>query len=150
MLTVGILTYFPGRYHRADPTVKSIKSWLSLKWPKMARRGLSMVWLWQGVDPLDGSEALRSITMGQDGDFNIVGSESYFSGCGSDRGIVEATGRLEQGVLVTRDFTLTCFEINKVLFVEVSYVPDRRNGTLVEVIGGGFPPVVLHRIGAPR
>lgn len=102
--------------------------------------------LWQGVDPLDGSEALRSIIKNKDGTFKITGSESFFSGCGSDRGIVEATGYVKRYVLRTEDATLTCFEDNTVFDIELKYVPDRKNGTLVEVTGGGFPPVVLHRI----
>jgi hypothetical protein len=110
------------------------------------QRGMYFVGLWQGVDPLDGSEVLRSITIDDYWKFQIKGTETYFSGCKSDRGIVEATGFIYNGVLITEEFTLKCFEDGKILFIDVEYVPDRKNGTLVEVIRGDFPPVILHRI----
>lgn len=103
--------------------------------------------LWQGIDPLDGSEALRSITIDEDGKFQIIGYESYYNGCGSDRGIVKATGNLDNGVLVTDYFSLECYESGIIydgIFVE--YIRDKKNGTLIESIGGGFPPVILHRV----
>lgn len=119
---------------------------------KMVKQGTGFIGLWQGVDPLDGSEVFRSITLDENGNFNIIGSETYFSGCGSDRGIVEATGYLENGVLKTSVYTLTCYEIDKTISVDAEYVRDKENGTLTEVIGGDFPPppVILHRISTKK
>ena len=110
------------------------------------QRGMYFVGLWQGIDPLDGSEVLRSITIDDYWKFQIKGTETYFKSCKSDRGIVEATGFIYNSVLITEDFTLKCLEDGKNFFIDVEYVPDRKNGTLVEVIGGDFPPVILHRI----
>ena len=117
---------------------------------KMVNKGAGFIGLWQGVDPLDGSEVLRSITLDENGNFNIIGSETYFSGCGSDRGIVEATGYLDNGVLITEGYTLKCYESRKTIPVDVEYVRDKENGTLTEVIGGDFPPVILHRISTKK
>lgn len=104
--------------------------------------------LWQGVDPDDGSEVQRSITLNEDGVFKIVGYETFYSGCDGGRGVVTATGVFENGVILCEDFTLTCLEDELGPFsVPVKYVPDRLNGTLLETyLNGSFQPEVLHKI----
>jgi len=106
--------------------------------------------MWQGIDPLDGSEALRSITLDDDGIYNIVGYESFYNGCysatGNPRGIVEATGSVEDGVLITDYFALKCQNGPVYDDISVEYIRDKKNGTIIESIGGGFPPVILHKV----
>ena len=65
--------------------------------------------LWQGIDLTDGSEIQRSITYNRDGTFTILGYETFYTGCVGGRGIVEATGALQEGVIVSYDFELNCF-----------------------------------------
>ena len=115
-------------------------------------KGFYFIGLWQGTDPADGSEVLRSITKNSDGGFDIIGSEPYTGGCNGERGKITATGVLEAGVIVSEDFTLTCYNPpptpGPFTDMQVEYVPDRFNRTLLEVYqgGAGFPPVILHRI----
>ena len=112
-------------------------------------KGLYFIGLWQGTDPFDGSEVLRSITKNSDGSFDIIGSEPYTSGCDGERGKITATGVLEAGVIVSSDFTLTCYNgLGPFTGSVLEYAPDRFNRTLLEVYQGEaeFPPVILHRI----
>ena len=109
--------------------------------------------LWQGVDPLDGSENLISITLNKDGTFNIIGSESYWTFCDGGRGIVKGTGHLiYQGTLdhlgiLEADETLTCFSGGTADYTE-QFIPDVINGTLKEVYPEDSTQVILilHRI----
>ena len=116
---------------------------------KSVNQGKDFVGLWQGIDPLDGSEVLRSITLDEDGTFNIIGTETYFDGC-DGRGKVSATGSFDNGILGSNNYTLHCYDPEKDITPRwVEYVQDKENGTIVEVIGN-FPPVILHRIDTQR
>jgi hypothetical protein len=113
-------------------------------------KGFYFIGLWQGIDPADGSEAQRSITLNRDGSFNIIGYETYFIGCEGGRGLITATGVLEGGVIFSDDFTLTCFGDNPpgpFTDIEVKYIPDKLNRTLKEsFINSSFEPEILHKI----
>jgi hypothetical protein len=102
--------------------------------------------LWQGVDPTDGSEALRSIIRNRDGTYEVIGSETYFSGCNGGRGIVTANGLNKDGILTLDKFTLECYGGDK--FVgNAQFTPDKESGIIKESYEGGtFSPVILHRI----
>ena len=116
---------------------------------------LYFVGLWQGVDNNDGSEAQRSITLNRDGTFNIIGQEPYTSGCKGERGMVTGTGVLEDGVIFSDDFTLTCFVVIEPpdppgpFTVQTEYIPDKLNGTLIEQTickTCDFEPTIFHKI----
>ena len=100
------------------------------------------------MDINDGSEAQRSITLNSDGTFNIIGNEPYTSGCNGERGLITASGVLKGGVIITDNFTLTCFNgYGPFENIEATYSPDKLNGTIIE----GFPdspfsPMSLHKI----
>ena len=106
-------------------------------------KGFKFTGLWQGVDPLDGSEVLRSIVKNDAGTFDIIGSETYFTGCDGGRGKVTATAELEAGILVSNDLILECYDLPVYDPVPMNYIPDRSNDTLTEMT---VPPVILHRI----
>lgn len=103
--------------------------------------------LWQGVDNSDGSEAQRLITLNSDKTFNIIGQEPYTNGCQGERGMVTGTGVLEGGVIISDDFTLTCFNGYGPFYDRATYTPDKLNGTLIEDFPDGFGgPTSLHKI----
>jgi hypothetical protein len=102
--------------------------------------------LWQGVDPMDGSEALRSITLKDDGTFKIIGSETYWTICDGGRGIVEGTGVLNKGILAA-DHRITCFTgVEGITETTAQFIPDKKNGILEEIHEDGSPSLILHRI----
>jgi len=109
---------------------------------------LSFVGLWQGIDESDGSEAVRSITLNDDGTFNIIGQEPYTSGCEGERGMITATGVLTDGIIMSDNFTLTCFNGEGPFTVTATYELNKLNGTLIEDIPyiSDFGPMILHKI----
>jgi hypothetical protein len=109
------------------------------------------VGLWAGIDQNDGSEAQRSITLSSDGTFIIIGQEPYTLGCDGERGFVKATGQLVNGVIVSEDFKLFCFNgelPNGSRELRVEYKPNPFNGTLIESFPDivEFIPSTLHKI----
>jgi hypothetical protein len=101
--------------------------------------------LWQGIDPIDGSEMLRSITRNGDGTFLIVGTESHYVGCYGDRGKSVGTGVLEGNVIASSDFTLICYGDNYFADADDVYYPcpmeieaDRLNRTIIENYEGSM------------
>ena len=107
------------------------------------------VGLWQGIDDFDGSEVQRSITLNNDGTFNIIGQEPYTNFCGNKRGKVTGTGRLEGGLIISDDFTITCYDPPKQSDeYTVEYRPDKLNGTLIVNAPAfpQFPETILHKI----
>lgn len=107
----------------------------------------SFVGLWQGIDPLDGGEALHSITCFRDRTCQLVASDSVVSFCGGESALINGTGSLEGDELVFPDAVLACPE-DTVMNLEISYERDRRNRTLVgtAVAGGTSRSIVFHQI----
>lgn len=104
----------------------------------------SFTGLWEGVDPQDGGNQMRSITRNEDGTFSLIGRDTYLSTCdGSELGVITGTGAVENGVLKAKE-TVTCFNNGQSVTLEASYVPDRKNGTLTNLTSLGIPPIVLH------
>ena len=72
-------------------------------------REISIVGLWEGIDPDDGANQLRSITRNENGTFSLTGSSTYLSLCGgTDRAVIIGTEVVENGVLKAKS-ALTCF-----------------------------------------
>jgi hypothetical protein len=108
---------------------------------------LYFVGLWEGIDHNDGSEAQRSITLNRDGTFNIIGQEPYTMGCQGARGMITGTGLLVDGVIISDDFTLTCFNGYGPFIMQATYKPDKLNGTLIEEIpDSDIDPTNFHKI----
>jgi hypothetical protein len=60
------------------------------------------VGLWEGIDPTDGGDALRSITCAKDQTCNLAPTDTVISLCGSGTGFAAGTGGLEGDELVSR------------------------------------------------
>jgi hypothetical protein len=68
----------------------------------------SFVGLWEGVDPVDGGDSLRSITCQRDQSCRLAATDSVITLCGSGPAFVGGTGGLEGDELFFRDAVLTC------------------------------------------
>ena len=110
---------------------------------------LYFIGLWEGIDGNDGSEAQRSITLNNDGTFSIIGQEPITSGCLGERGYVTGTGVLQDGVIVSYDFALFCYN-GEGPFVNMyaTYTADKLNRTLIEDFPNAvqFEPMIMHKI----
>lgn len=88
--------------------------------------------LWEGIDPLDGSEVLASIT-NIDGDdtIEILWRETFYTLCEGDQGIVQGTGTIgEDGILRTDEF-LTCFNKEVTVNGKGVYTPSEKDQLLI-------------------
>lgn len=112
-------------------------------------RKIPIVGLWEGIDPDDGGNHLRSITRNENGTLSLIGSSTYFTMCdGTDRGVIIGTGVVENGVLKAKE-TLTCYNNGQTIKgLEADYVPDEENGTLTELRNWNMrPPIIFHPAG---
>jgi hypothetical protein len=109
----------------------------------------SFVGLWEGVDPVDGGDSLRSITCFKDRSCKLAATDSVITLCGGGPAFVGATGALEGDELVFPDAVLTCPDGREVDLL-ISFERDPRNRTLVEttVVSGGttLPNIVFHKV----
>ena len=114
-------------------------------------REIPIVGLWEGIDPDDGGNHLRSITRNENGTFSLIGRSTYFTLCGgTDHAVITGTGVVENGVFKVNE-TLTCFNNGRIVGdLDANYVPDRKNGVLTEIRNwNDRPPIIFHPAG-PR
>jgi hypothetical protein len=107
----------------------------------------SFIGLWEGIDALDGGDALHSITCSRDGTCQLVATDSVVSFCGGESAFIGGTGGLEGDELVFPDAVLTCSDSTAVA-LEISYARDRHNRTIVgtATAGATVRSIVFHRI----
>jgi hypothetical protein len=108
----------------------------------------AFVGLWEGIDPVDGGDSLRSITCAEDQTCHLALTDSVITLCGGGTGFASGTGGLEGDELVFPDVLLTCPNGEEAHLV-VSYERDQLNRTLVEtaVVGDRtLPNIIFHRI----
>jgi hypothetical protein len=109
----------------------------------------SFVGLWEGIDPVDGGDSLRSITCLEDHTCNLAATDSVITLCGGGAGFASGAGGLEGDELVFPDVVLACPDGDEV-HLAISYERDPLNRTLVEttVVGGAttLPNIVFHKV----
>ena len=109
----------------------------------------SFVGLWEGIDPVDGGDSLRSITCSPDRSCELAATDSVLTLCEGGTGFASGTGSLEGNELVFPDVVLTCPGIE--VHLAISYERDPRNRTLVETTvvvdtGTTLPNIIFHKI----
>jgi hypothetical protein len=108
----------------------------------------SFVGLWEGIDPVDGGDSLRSITCSMDRSCALAVTDSVISLCGGGPAFAGGTGGLEGDELVFPEVVLVCPDGTEVALA-VSYERDPLNRTLVEtaVVGDRtLPNITFHKI----
>jgi hypothetical protein len=108
----------------------------------------SFVGLWEGIDPVDGGDSLRSITCSLDRSCALAVTDSVITLCGGRPAFAGGTGGLEGDELVFPEVVLACPDGTEVNLA-VSYERDPLNGTLVEtaVVGDRtLPNIIFHKI----
>lgn len=105
--------------------------------------------LWEGIDPLDGSDVLASITnIDGDGTIEILWRESFYALCEGDQGIVQGSGTIgEDGILLTDEF-LTCFNKEVTVNGKGVYTPSEKDQLLIITYPENpeLEPLILHLI----
>ena len=110
----------------------------------------SFIGLWEGIDPVDGGEARRSITCYMDRSCELAASDSVITLCGGGPAFAGGPGGFEGNELVFPDTVLTCPDGREV-HLAIRYERDPLNRTLVETTvivdsGTTLPKIVFHKI----
>ena len=110
----------------------------------------SFVGLWEGIDPVDGGDSLRSITCSLDRSCKLAAIDSVITLCGGGTGFASGTGGFEGNDLVFPDTVLTCPD-GTAVNLSISFERDLLNRTLVEMTvvedtGRTLPNIVFHKV----
>jgi hypothetical protein len=108
----------------------------------------SFIGLWEGIDPVDGGDALRSIICSTDLSCTLAVTDSVITLCGGGPAFASGTGDLDGDELVFADVVLVCPDGTEV-DLAVSYEFDPFNHTLVEtaVVGDRpLPNIIFHKV----
>src|SRR5687768_5819436 len=87
--------------------------------------------LWEGIDPVDGGDSLRSITCSTDLRCTLAVTDSVITLCGGGPAFASGTGDLDGDQLVFAVVVLVCPDGTEV-DLAISYEFDPFIGTLVE------------------
>ena len=109
---------------------------------------------WQGIDTVDGSEVLVSISdKDRDGILEVRVTETFFTDCiaqnkgfSGSPGLLEGTGTV-QGKTLTWIFSFKCYDpatnsLTEIQTGTATFEANRRNNILVDE-----PGVIYHRVG---
>jgi hypothetical protein len=108
----------------------------------------SFIGLWEGIDPVDGGDSLRSVTCRRDGSCKLAATDSVITLCGGGPAFFGGTGALEGDELVFPDAVLTCPNGTEVDLV-IRFERDPLNRTLFETTlanGKPLPNITFHKI----
>jgi hypothetical protein len=108
----------------------------------------SFIGLWEGIDPVDGGDSLRSITCSVDQSCTLAVTDSVITLCGGGPAFAGGTGGLEGEELVFPEVVLACPDGTEVELA-IGYERDPLNRTLVEtaVVGDRtLPNIIFHKI----
>ncbi len=111
----------------------------------------AFIGLWEGIDPVDGGNAVRSITCQRDRSCELRVTDTVFTLCGGGPAFASGTGGLEGGELVFPDVVLTCPGDGPTAHLSVRFARDPRNRTLVETAvlleeDRELPQIIHHKI----
>jgi hypothetical protein len=106
--------------------------------------------LWEGIDPVDGGDSLRSITCQRDQSCELAATDSVITLCGGGPGFASGRGGLEGDELVFPDTVLACPDGTEVQ-LSIRYERDPLNRTLVETTvvvdtDTTLPNIIFHKI----
>jgi hypothetical protein len=107
---------------------------------------------WMGIDPLDGGDSRRSIVQQPNGEFAMVGRDTYFTLCdNTDRGLAtfEDGVVVDRGVMASNNLKLACFNTGAVVNLKVKYVLMDEN-VMLEILtsqeGAPLDKIIFHRV----
>jgi hypothetical protein len=119
------------------------------------RAAREFVGYWMGIDPLDGGDSRRGITVDTDGTFSVIGRDTVFTLCdGTDRAIVTVSDAVVVGTALTSDnFVITCTSTASTVHLKVRYEEVDRNIILERLTtpsGEFVDEIIFHRVSEAR
>ena len=109
---------------------------------------------WMGIDPLDGGDSRRGITVNDNGTFSVIGRDTVFTLCdGTDRAIITANdAQVVVSALVSDNLVINCTNNNSTVKLKVRYDIIDKNivrETVTTQSGDPVDKIVFHRVSAP-
>jgi acetaldehyde dehydrogenase (acetylating) len=106
---------------------------------------------WMGIDPLDGGDSRRGITINTNRTFSVIGRDTVFTLCdGTDRAIVTAGDAVVVGsALVSDNLVITCTNTGSNVKLKVRYDAIDRNiirETVTRQSGEPVDEIIFHRV----
>jgi hypothetical protein len=105
---------------------------------------------WMGIDPLDGGDARRAITVDDDGSFALIGRDTVLVLCDdTDRALITADLVVDGRSLRSDDLVLECTNTGSTVHLVVRYDVIDRNIILETTTTPGGEPVdeiIFHRV----
>jgi len=107
-----------------------------------------------GIDPLDGGDSRRGITVNSNRTFSIIGRDTVFTLCdGTDRAIITVNdAKIINLALVSDDLGTTCTNKNSTVKLKVRYDVIDKNIIRESVTSQSGEPVdkiIFHRVSEP-
>jgi hypothetical protein len=114
--------------------------------------GRQYVGYWVGIDPLDGGDSRRAITVADGDGFSLIGRDTVFSLCDStDRAVITADLAVAGSSLTSQNLVITCTNAGETVHLNARYdaidksiIRERvvsRDGTFTDEI-------IFHRLSA--
>jgi len=116
------------------------------------RTGASLfVGYWMGVDPLDGGDSRRGITVNADRTFSVIGRDTVFTLCdGTDRAVVTVGDAVvTDGALTSDNLIIACTNDQSKITLKVRYDLIDTNvvrETITTQSGDPVDKIIFHRV----
>jgi hypothetical protein len=109
---------------------------------------------WMGIDPLDGGDSRRGITVDDNGTFSVIGRDTVFTLCdGTDRAIITSNdAQVVVSALVSDNLVINCTNNNSTVKLKVRYDVIDQNivrETVTTQSGDPVDKIIFHRVTAP-
>jgi len=109
---------------------------------------------WMGIDPLDGGDSRRGITVNENRTFSVIGRDTVFTLCdGTDRAIITANdAKITVSALVSDNLVINCTNNNSTVKLKVRYDVIDKNilrETVTTQNGDPVDKIIFHRVSEP-
>ena len=109
---------------------------------------------WMGIDPLDGGDSRRGITVNDNRTFSVIGRDTAFTLCdGTDRAIITADdAKITVSALVSDNLVINCTNNNSNVKLKVRYDVIDKNilrETVTTQNGDPVDKIIFHRVSEP-
>lgn len=107
-----------------------------------------------GIDPLDGGDSRRGITVNDNRTFSVIGRDTVFTLCdATDRAIITANdAKITVSALVSDNLVINCTNNNSTVKLKVRYDVIDKNilrETVTTQNGDPVDKIIFHRVSEP-
>jgi hypothetical protein len=106
---------------------------------------------WMGIDPLDGGDSRRGITVNDNRTFSVIGRDTVFTLCdGTERAIITVNdAKITGSALISDSLVINCTNNNSTVELKVRYEVIDKNvvqETVTTQSGEPVDKIIFHRV----